>query len=364
MTSFTFAIILLLLALAGVVLRKTYFYLPIRELKRRASRRDRFAESLYRAVSYGPSLNVLLWLFVALTSAGGFVLMARIAPVWLSLVAVVLLLLLAFSWLPATKVTSFGARLTLLATPFIAWLLNLLYPLLRRAAHPLHARASAIAHTGMFERADLLEVLEQQSKQEDSRIHPEELDILRQTLEFNDRKVGDMLNSRHALKVVAADDTIGPVLIDEIHRSHQPLILVSDGGPDDIIGTLDSQKLGLGSSGQVRDHMSQAMYYLHEDDSLGEVLRAFYATGCPAFIVVNSHKEYVGILDVKAVIGQLLHSVPQEDDDIYTKLDAVADRHNSREEMAEALVEASEDSEPPESTVQEDLSETDETVIE
>src|SRR5437762_62606 len=78
-----FAILLLLLAIAGVVVRKTYNYLPAHELKRQAAKHDRLAERLYMAAAYDSSLRGLLWIFIALTSAGGFVLLSQTAPAWI-----------------------------------------------------------------------------------------------------------------------------------------------------------------------------------------------------------------------------------------------------------------------------------------
>ena len=124
MTSFIFALLLLGLALVGVAIRKTYYHLPLPELKRRAAQGDPLAAQLYRAAAYEGSLRGLLWLFIALTSAGGFILLARQAPVWLSLLAVVSLLWVAFSWLPASRVSASGIRMTHAVTPSISWLLS------------------------------------------------------------------------------------------------------------------------------------------------------------------------------------------------------------------------------------------------
>ena len=86
------ALVFLLLAVAGVVVRKTYYHLPSRELKRRARGRDQQSEKLYRAVAYGSSLRVLLWIYIGLTAAASFDFFVRALPVWLSLVVIGMLL--------------------------------------------------------------------------------------------------------------------------------------------------------------------------------------------------------------------------------------------------------------------------------
>lgn len=327
MADFIFALILLSLAIAGVVIRKTYYYLPAHELKRQAQRHDRVAAQLYRAVAYGNSLRSLLWLLIALTSAGGFVLLVRVAPIWLSLVAVVLLLWAAFSWLPASRVTRVGMKLTALVTPAITWLLNYIHPLLSRGAGVVEKRYSAPRHTGLFERDDLLQLIDHQQEQADSRLQPEELEIARRALSFDDYKVADILTSRKQIKTVLSGDTVGPILIDELHKSGQEYVLVRDAAKGPFVGTLAVQRLGLQSSGQVRDIMETTVYYLHENDILSEALHAFFATNHPLFVVVNSFEEYVGIITVENILRQLLGHVPGDDFDQYADIAAVAARH-------------------------------------
>ena len=326
MTSFLLALLLLLVALGGVVVRKTYYYLPARELKRRAERHDPLATKLYTAVSYGSSLRVLLLVLIALSSAAGFVLLARIAPIWLSFVAVVALLWMAYSWLPATRVTTVGARLTTLVSPALTWLLNYLHPILSRGARVAEKRYSEV-HTGLFERGDLLELIERQQRQSDSRVSEEELEIAKRALSFDNYTVRDILTSRKSIKTVLADDTIGPILIDELHQSGQDFVLVRESAKGAVVGTLEFKHLDLHSSGHVRDVMDSTIYYVHENDSLSEALHAFFVTNHPLFVVVNSFEEYVGVISVESLLRQLFGHLPGDDFDQYADIAAVAARH-------------------------------------
>lgn len=327
MTSFIFAVVLLLLALAGIVVRKTYYYLPVKELKRQAERQDPLAKTLYRAVAYGNSLRGLLWLYIGLTSAASLVMLARLLPIWASLLIVGPLLWIAFSLLPASRTTKLGVRLTALVTPSIAWLLNYLHPLLSRSADMVERRYAAPEHTKLFERNDLLELIERQQQQPDSRLADEELEIAKRALSFDDHKVADAMTVRKGIKVIQSDDTIGPILIDELHKSKQDYVLVRDTKKGPFVGTLAFKQLGLESKGKVRDVMDPTIYYLHENDPLGQALHAFFVTNHSLFVVVNSFEEYVGILSIENVLHQLLGHVPGDDFDQYADPGAVAVRH-------------------------------------
>lgn len=340
MNDLILAAIFLILALGGVVVRKTYYYLPLRELKRQAEKQDPLAQKLYHTVSYGNSLRSLLWLYIGLTTAASLVILARVLPVWASLLVVGPLLWVAFSLIPATRLTSFGARLTSFVTPVIAWILNYTHPILSRSADMVERRYLGPIHTKLFERDDLIDLIERQQQQNDSRIADDELEIAKRALSFSDYKVADILTARKKVKSVLAGDTIGPILIDEIHKAGQDYVLVHETKKGPTTGTLKVNMLSIYSEGSVSDIMSDKVYYLHESDSLSTALHAFYTTNQPVFLVVNNFEEFVGIVTVENLLDQLLGHVPGEDFDQYSDLQAVAARHIKKSEpAAEAIVE-------------------------
>ncbi|HEY5152993.1 MAG TPA: CBS domain-containing protein [Candidatus Saccharimonadales bacterium] len=327
MTNLILAVVLLLLALVGIVARKTYYYLPLRELKRRAAKHDPLAVQLYRAAAYGNSLRGLLWLYIGLTSAASLVLLARLLPIWASLLIVGPLLWIAFSLIPATRTTKPGIYLTRFITPPLAWLLNYLHPLLERGAGTVERRYTAPDHTRLFEREDLLDLIKRQQHQPDNRITDEELEIVKRALEFDNYTVSQVMTPRKHIKTVLADDTIGPILIDEVHKSGQDYALVRESRKGPLAGTLAFKRLDLQSSGKVKDIMEPTVYYLHESDRLGQALHAFFVTNHPLFVVVDNFEEYIGVLTIENVLHQLLGHVPGDDFDQYTDIGLVAARH-------------------------------------
>ncbi len=282
---------------------------------------------MYRAAAYGSSLRGLLWLYIGLTAAGGLVLLAREVDIWVSLLVIGPLLWIAFSLIPASRTTKSGTWLTVLVTPFIAWLLNYLHPLLNRGTDKVRSRYTAPDHTKLFEREDLIRLIEKQQGQEDSRFSEEELEIAIRALSFDDYRVADIMTPRKKIKTVLAGDTLGPILINEVHESGGELALVRETAKGPFVGSLRFIQLGLESEGRVSDIMAPAIYYVHEADSLGEVLHAFFATNHPVFVVVNSSEEYVGVITVEHMLRVLLGHLPGDDFDQYADLEAVAARH-------------------------------------
>ncbi|MFI5271341.1 MAG: CBS domain-containing protein [Candidatus Saccharimonadales bacterium] len=331
MTNLLYSILFLVLAILGMVLKKTYFAIPLRELKRRAQQKNENAKKLYRAAAYGNSLKSFLWLYIGLMSALSLILFARQLPVWLSILIVGPILWIVFSLIPATRTTAFGTWLAGFVSPFLAWLLNYLHPILDWASSLVESKYIVPKHTGLYERDDILELIQMQQNQTDSRIQDEELDILHRTLNFNTYKVRDILTPRTHVKTILEDDTVGPVLIDELHKNAQDFVLVRESKKGPFVGTLEYNALDLSSSGKVKELMEPTVYYLHENDSLSEALHAFFVTNHPIFIVINSFEEYIGIITIENIIQKLIGHVPGEDFDQYTDLKAVSLRHNKNE---------------------------------
>jgi CBS domain containing-hemolysin-like protein len=310
-------------------MRKSYYAIPLKELKRRANRHDPTAAALYRVVAYGESLDLFLWFVIAAFSAGGFVLLSEIAPGWLSFIAIVGLLWACYGLIPSSRLTPFGSRLTIFFVPMTARLLGYLQPVLNRAGRLASNRYNAPAQTGLYERADLLELIAQQMRQPDSRFSSEELIIASQILNFNDYTVHDILVDWSTVHTLAPDDVVGPVVIDEAHRSGQPLMPVVDPTirNQQIVGMLPVQKLGLGSAGKARDLMDTTVYYLHEDDSLTEALHACYVTGQSLFVVLGSDGKDIGIVTLASLLHKMLGDLPAMSTTIYTEHQEVMRRH-------------------------------------
>ena len=318
------SIICIAVALVLAVTRKVYGATPPLELKRRAAQRNQPANQLFRAVAYGNTLEFLLWAGIAVFGAIGLVLLAQSTSIFVSVPIIMLTLSLLFIWLPASRVTKLGTQVTLLINPTIVWLLSHLHPVLSRLADLLEKRYVP-SHTGIYERSDIIKLINQQADQQDSRLSIEELAIVQRALTFGDYLVRDIATPRADIAMIGSQEILGPVVIDELHKTTAPFILVADKAGQ-IVGSLEARRLGLQSSGPAQDYAGQ-VYFLHESDTLREALHAFFVTNYPMFVVVNSFEEYVGIVTIESVLRQLLGHLPGDEFEQYTNLAAVAARH-------------------------------------
>lgn len=326
------------LVLLGVSLQRAYAQVPVRELKRRARQQDPMAKLLHQAAVYGGSLRAVLWFIVGLTSAGFFVFVSQHFSTPVALLLSGLLLVVSFVWLPNHEAKEVSMWFAKTLAPAFAWLLQYLHGPLSWIVRRLRRINPLTTHTGIYDKEDLLDVINDQNHQADNRIPEADLALAFHALTFSDKQVGDYLTPRRAVKAVGIDDPIGPILMSELHDSGFSRFPVYEGKKDNIIGTLFLKDLvNTKATAKVRDVMRRAVCYVHEDQNLQDALQAILKTHHHLLIVVNNFEEYVGVLTIEDVLEQVIGKAIIDEFDQYEDLRAVARRaaHQEHQEHKE-----------------------------
>ncbi len=348
-------LVLASLTLLAVSLQRTYSRVPLRELKHRARHGDELAGAILKATGYGHSLRAVLWFLIGISSAGFFVYVSTTAPVWLALSASLTLVWVGFVLLPAARVTFLSERVAAWCAPAIGKILAYLHPLIDWVVRLIHRHKPLRIHTGLYDRRDLIDLLEQQQVQPDNRIEKAELDIALHALTFGDFTVGQRMTPRRMVKAVKAEETLGPIVMDELHTSGHSRFPVFEGKPDNMVGTLFLRDLiRTKQGGMVKSVMKPEVSYIHEDQSLLDALQAILRTHRQLFIVVNSFEEYVGIITIEDILEAVIGTPITDEFDQYDDLRAVAARSAKKEHQAHSKPEDAPDSttEPPTEVVE------------
>lgn len=320
-------VLLALLTLLAVSLQRTYARVPLKELKHRARHGDQLAAAILKAVGFGHTLRAVLWFLIGVTSAGFFVLVSQTAPFWFALAASGVLVWLGFVWIPAARITFVSERIAAWVAPVLARILIYIHPIVDWLVHFVRKHRPVRVHTGLYDRRDLIDLLEQQQVQPDNRVEQAELEIAKHALTFGDQTVGENMVPRRVVKAISADDPLGPVVMDELHAAGHSRFPVYEDKQDNIVGTLYLRDLiKAKGSGTVRTLMKKEVSYVHEDQSLLDALQAILKTHRQLFIVVNSFEEYVGIITIEDVLEQILGKPIIDEFDQYDDLRAVAER--------------------------------------
>lgn len=303
MADYIYSIILLIISLISIELKKSYQALPKAELRKRARADDQLASKIYSAVAYEQSLEILLWLIIIICSAGSIFFFYRVAPLWFGFIAVVLFLAIAFAWLPKRRMDSISQKLAVYITPLIVWLLNYLHPIFKNII-----KYKPNNHTGLYDKQDLIKLIDLQKNQTDSKIAKEDLDLIKNGLKLADKTVGNYCISWSKIHHTLAHEAAGPILLDELHKSGQLYIpVLEDNQTKKVIGMINTGAIDIAKAGLVKDLMDNSVHYLNEDDSLLTAIKAITLTGSPVFVVLDKKQQPVGLITIKDIIGQLVN---------------------------------------------------------
>ncbi|HSX34357.1 MAG TPA: CBS domain-containing protein [Candidatus Saccharimonadales bacterium] len=318
-----FALLLITLGLFALALQRFYSSVPAKELKRLAARGDGLAEALYRPVAYGSSMRMLLWTVFGLSTAGGLLLLQGL-PTIVAYIAAALTLAAAVA-AQSLRLTVRSAHFAVQTAPALNWLMNYLHTPFDVVARLVNRYRTHTAHSGLYEKEDLIALLNQQTEQPDNRIAKRDLELITRAAQFDDVQAADVVMPMSRVKLVKLDDNIGPVLLGELHNSGQNSFLVYDESPDHVVGTLFLRDaVAAKEGGLVKDLMHPRLCFVHEDFSLRQVLQAFAHTGQFMVVVINAFEEPVGVITLQHLLEQLVGGGSGDGFDSFEDRSAVA----------------------------------------
>jgi CBS domain containing-hemolysin-like protein len=296
--------------LSAVLLDKAYKTISVKELRRRArSGKDKGTASIYKLVALGGSLKLFLWLAGVLSAAG----VLLIGVNYSKDVAAVLLFLGAWLALSgrALKPNGFLWKIAAFISVPTFKVLHFLHPFLSKLSKFLSGLNPITIHTGLYDKEDLLELLNNQNNQVDNRIAGADLKIAFGALTFGDKLIRDVMVPRRQVIIVASSDAIGPLLMDELHKSgfsRFPVVSAptKEANPE-IVGTLYIKDLmDHLDRGRVADVMKKGTNYINESQSLRDALNIFLKTQHHLLVVVNKFEEIAGVISLEDVMEQIL----------------------------------------------------------
>ena len=323
-------IILALLVILFISIAQVYKSIPLIELKRRARAGHEPAKSLYKVASYKYSSQIFLLLLATIAAAFYFVLISRKSPLWVSLISSIALIWLAYVWIPRSSVNIVSQYFAQVLAKPLAWILQYIHPQLKH----VHKDFDKPRHTGLYEREDIVKLLSLQQKQEDNRIDDFEIDLLKHVLDFDRLKVIDLMTPKSKVNAISVKETLGPIVLSELHKTNHTYFPVYENRTSNIVGILGIASLGHSKNTiSVDEVMNPSIYYVHEEQNLGEVLQVMIKTSQEIFIVINGDQEYVGIVTAREILKELVGETLTEEFDQYDNREMVANKFNPKEEV-------------------------------
>lgn len=177
-------------------------------------------------------------------------------------------------------------------------------------------------------KAELQNIVERSS----AVLSSDELLRFQASLALDTRKVEDVMTPISVVEVAEVSDTLGPLVLDDLHKTGHSRFPVVEGDIHHIVGVLylrDIINLKSAKS-TVKDAMDSRVFYIHEAQTLEHALNGFLRTHHHLFAVVNDYRETVGILTLEDVLETLLGKKIVDEFDKYEDLRAVAESNPRR----------------------------------
>ncbi len=205
------------------------------------------------------------------------------------------------------------------AMPYLLRLTKILHPLLTW----FRDRTVHYDDIALNSQQELLELLERSP----GVLSSTEVERLQASLAFDHKTVRDIMTPESMIASVDIKDGIGPLVMDELHKTGHSRFPVTDGDINHIVGMLYLHDLiDLRSSHtKVQDAMQKKVHFIHEGKDLQHALHAFLRTRHHLFIVVNDYRETVGLISLEDVIEALLGKKIVDEFDAFDDLRAVAE---------------------------------------
>lgn len=161
-------------------------------------------------------------------------------------------------------------------------------------------------------------------------LSPDEKKMIVHALSFGSKPVSDIMTPRSVIDSIKKSEFLGPLTLDELHKTGHSRLPVINGDIDHVVGTLHLQNLltlDNKKSVTAEKAMEPRVFYIRQDQSLQHALAAFLRTHHHLFIVVNEFRETVGLLTLEDVIEALLGRKIIDEFDAHDDLRVVALRN-------------------------------------
>lgn len=158
---------------------------------------------------------------------------------------------------------------------------------------------------------------------------PDEKALMVHGLAFSSRKVSEIMRPRSKINSIGAKELLGPLVLDDLHKTGHTRFPVIDKDIDHVIGVLhvrDLLSLDTKRSVTAEQAMEPRVFYIHQDQTLHHALMAFLRTYHHLFIVVNEDQETVGILSLEDTIETLIGRKIIDEFDAHSDIHRVARR--------------------------------------
>ncbi|MCY4011021.1 MAG: CBS domain-containing protein [Candidatus Saccharibacteria bacterium] len=298
------------LAIHLMQLIKSFSYMNLNELRRRALKGSRQARQVLKAREHGLRLWFVLWILLALV----IVIMIQVlgnlieSTYLVILISIVLLTSLVFA-LPWAKWPVPSLVSAARVSGFLGKFLDRM-ELFFRIFKPLglSQRISADKPLHIHSKEDLIDIIKELRDRINNPQAQTDLDLTIATLTFYSKKIINYMIPLADMRVVAPDQSLSLSFLKDLHQTGLSIFPVQNQSTEDFVGVLHYKDIEASDkeNHKIAQVMRSSIYYVHEQSALDQVLNAFFVTEEYLFLVINDGQKVVGSITVFDVLKQYL----------------------------------------------------------
>lgn len=298
-----FIIIAIILSLIFAILSKFYDAIPENELKRRGHGGDSSAAAYHMVVKNLQIAHFYLKSLALVALVVGVVLINHnLDLIW----AILVTLGVSIIYFLVLRSRPFQSRLAKLVSPAFLKLIVKTKPYLAKISSFTDKYLTEKPALKIYELDDLVGLIKAQASNKNNRINLTKLNLAISALSFGDITVEELMMPKKNARFVDGEETIGTILIDELHQSGHRHFPVYKEKKNNVVGVLDLNDLiEKRMSGKVAWAMNPGVIELGQDDSLQKVLDLFLRTKQQLYIVKTETDKIVGVLGIDQVLTAL-----------------------------------------------------------
>lgn len=135
-----------------------------------------------------------------------------------------------------------------------------------------------------------------------------EIARLKASLRFDKLKIADIMTPRKDVAAISKDEALGPLVLDEMYKTGHSRFPVYSQDINHVVGVLYLHDIVDVTVGQktVEEAMRRPAMFVKQDQSLSSALNLFVKKHQHLAVVVNDHKEMVGVVSLEDVFAELV----------------------------------------------------------
>lgn len=138
----------------------------------------------------------------------------------------------------------------------------------------------------------------------------EQLSIVKRGLSWHKTTVGSIMVPRKQIVSVKHTELLGPLVLDDLHKTGHSQFPVIHKSLDNVVGLLDITELlevtAKQTSQKVQDSMSARVVYVPQDEPLPQALALLQKSKQHMLLVTGGNGETVGLITLADITGSLL----------------------------------------------------------